>query len=374
VKRFSFARLAALLRKETIQVIRDAMTLRMIIAIPIMQLFLFGYAINSDPKHLPAGLLSIDDSKYARTIAAALTNSGYYDLRLLRSEIEADEGLARGDLMFVVEMPPGLDRAVDRGESPSVLIDADATDPTAIGNAVAALQQAVSAVNRDLPPIRQMQPQTPPFQFVVHARYNPEQLTVLNIVPGLICIVLTFSTLFVTTLAITRERERGTMENLLAMPVRPIEVMIAKIVPYVVIGYVQVAMILIASAAFFQLPIRGSLPLLLGALGLFIASNLALGVTFSTVAANQMQAVQLAQFTLMPSIMLSGFMFPFRGMPGWAQAIGQVFPTTHAMRIVRGILLKGAGWSEIAPEMWPMALFTVVVIVFAVWRYRETLD
>jgi ABC-2 type transport system permease protein len=239
---------------------------------------------------------------------------------------------------------------------------------------VAALQQAVSAVNRDLPPIRQVQPQTPPFQFVVHARYNPEQLTVLNIVPGLICIVLTFSTLFVTTLAITRERERGTMENLLAMPVRPIEVMIAKIVPYVVIGYVQVAMILIASVAFFQLPIRGSLPLLLGALGVFIASNLALGVTFSTVAANQMQAVQLAQFTLMPSIMLSGFMFPFRGMPVWAQAIGQVFPTTHAMRIVRGMLLKGNGWNEIAPEMWPMALFTVVVIVFAVWRYRETLD
>jgi ABC-2 type transport system permease protein len=374
VNRFSFARLAALLRKESIQVIRDAMTLRMIIAIPIMQLFLFGYAINSDPKHLPAGLLSIEDSKYERTIAAALTNSGYYDLRLLKSEREADYGLASGDLMFVVEMPPGFDRAVDRGESPSVLIDADATDPTAIGNAVAALQQAVSAVNRDLPPIRQVQPQTPPFQFVVHARYNPEQLTVLNIVPGLICIVLTFSTLFITTLAITRERERGTMENLLAMPVRPIEVMIAKIVPYVFIGYVQVALILIASAAFFQLPIRGSLPLLLAALGIFIASNLALGVTFSTVAANQMQAVQLAQFTLMPSFMLSGFMFPFRGMPGWAQAIGEVIPTTHAMRIVRGMLLKGNGWSEIAPEMWPIALFTVAVTAFAVWAYRETLD
>ena len=371
---FSLARLAALLRKEWIQVIRDPMTLRMIIAIPIMQLFLFGYAINSDPKHLPAGLLSIDDSKYARTIAAALTNSGYYDLRLLKSENEADYGLASGELMFVVEMPPGFDRAVDRGESPSVLIDADATDPTAIGNAVAALQQAVAAINRDLPPIRQIRPQTPPFQFVVHARYNPEQLTVLNIVPGLICIVLTFSTLFITTLAITRERERGTMENLLAMPVRPIEVMIAKIVPYVFIGYVQVALILIASAAFFQLPIRGSLPLLLAALGLFIASNLALGVTFSTVAANQMQAVQLAQFTLMPSFMLSGFMFPFRGMPGWAQAVGEVFPTTHAMRIVRGMLLKVNGWSEIAPDMWPMALFTVAVIVFAVWRYRETLD
>jgi ABC-2 type transport system permease protein len=374
VNRFSFARLVALLRKESIQVIRDAMTLRMIIAIPIMQLFLFGYAINSDPKHLPAGLLSIEESKYARTIAAALTNSGYYDLRQVRSEAEADEGLASGDLMFVVEMPPGFDRAVDRGESPSVLIDADATDPSAIGNAVAALQQAVTALNRDLPPIRRVEPQTPPFQFVVHARYNPEQLTVLNIVPGLICIVLTFSTLFVTTLAITRERERGTMENLLAMPVRPIEVMIAKIVPYVIIGYVQVALILIASAAFFQLPVRGSLPLLLGALGIFIASNLALGVTFSTVATNQMQAVQLAQFTLMPSFMLSGFMFPFRGMPVWAQAVGEVFPTTHAMRIVRGMLLKGNGWPEIAPEIWPIALFTVCITAFAVWAYRETLD
>ncbi len=374
MNRFSFPRLIALLRKETIQVMRDAMTLRIIIAIPIMQLFLFGYAINSDPKHLPAGLLSFDDSKYSRTIAAALNNSGYYDLSLLRAEGEADAGLARGDLLFVVEVPAGFDRAVDRGETPSVLIDADATDPTAIGNAVAALQQAVAAINRDLPPIRQAKPQTPPFQFVVHARYNPEQLTVLNIVPGLICIVLTFSTLFVTTLAITRERERGTMENLLAMPVRPIEVMIAKIVPYVVIGYVQVGLILVASAIFFQLPIRGSVPLLLGALGLFIASNLALGVTFSTVAANQMQAVQLAQFTLMPSFLLSGFMFPFRGMPGWAQAFGEVFPTTHAMRIVRGMLLKGNGWSEIVPELWPMALFTVCITAFAVWAYRETLD
>jgi len=339
-----------------------------------MQLFLFGYAINSDPKHLPAGLLSVDASKYERTIAAALNNSGYYNLQQIRSEQEADEGLARGDLMFVVEIPPGFDRAVDRGENPSVLIDADATDPSAIGNAVAALNSVLADLNRDLPPIRQALPQTPAANFVVHARYNPEQLTVLNIVPGLIVIVLTFSTLFVTTLAITRERERGTMENLLAMPVRPIEVMIAKIIPYVFIGYVQVGLILVASVVFFDLPVRGSLPLLLGALGLFIASNLALGVTFSTIAANQMQAVQLAQFTLMPSFMLSGFMFPFRGMPVWAQVFGNFIPTTHAMRIVRGMLLKGNGWNEIASDLWPMALFTVAVIVFAVWRYRETLD
>lgn len=371
---FSFKRLFALLRKEALQVRRDAMTLRLIIAIPIMQLFLFGYAINADPKNLPTGLLTADHSKYERTIVAALKNSGYYDIRPLASEAEAEAGLRNGELMFVIDIPPGFDRAVDRGESPSILVDADATDPTAIGNATAALASLGADLQRDLPPIRRSQPQTPAFQFVVHARYNPEQLTVLNIVPGLICIILTFSTLFVTTLSITKERERGTMENLLSMPVRPIEVMIAKITPYVVIGYAQVAMVLGASAIFFHLPIRGSLPLLLAALGLFIAGNLALGVTFSTISANQMQATQFAQFTLMPSFLLSGFMFPFRGMPQWAQWVGEVFPTTHAMRIVRGVLLKGNGWTEIAPDLWPMALFTLGVVAIAVWFYRETLD
>ncbi len=371
---FSLARLYALLRKETIEVIRDGTTLRIIVAIPIIQLFLFGFAINTDPKHLPTGLLSVEESKYIRTIAAAMHNSGYFDIRLFHSDAEANAELARGDLLFVIEAPPDFDRAVDRGETPSVLIDADATDPSAIGNAVASLSAAVTALNRDLPPILRAQPQSPPFQFVVHARYNPEQLTVLNIVPGLICIVLTFSTLFATTLAITRERERGTMENLLAMPVKPIEVMIAKIVPYIVIGYVQIALILIASTVFFALPMRGSLILLLAALGLFISSNLALGVTFSTLASNQMQALQLAQLVLLPSFLLSGFIFPFLGMPVWAQWVGDVFPTTHAMRIVRGILLKGNGWSEIAPDIWPIALFTVAVTAFAAKAYRETLD
>jgi len=371
---FSFARLGALLRKETIEVVRDSTTLRIIVAIPIIQLFLFGYAINSDPKHLPTGLLTVENSKYIRTVAAAMRNSGYFDIRMLRSEAEADAGIARGELLFVIEAPPGFDRSVDRGEVPSILVDADATDPAAIGNAVASLSAAVSALNRDLPQNLKAQPQSPPFQFVVHARYNPEQLTVLNIVPGLICIVLTFSTLFATTLAITRERERGTMENLLAMPVKPIEVMIAKIVPYIVIGYIQIALILVASTLFFALPIHGSLLLLLAALGLFISSNLALGVTFSTLASNQMQALQMAQLVLLPSFLLSGFIFPFLGMPLWAQWFGNVFPTTHAMRIVREILLKGNGWSDIAPDLWPIALFTVIVTTFAAWSYRETLD
>jgi ABC-2 type transport system permease protein len=371
---FSIDRMRSLLRKEWIQVRRDPMTLRLIIALPLMQLFLFGFAIDTNPKHLPTGLLTAEPSKYERTLVTALKNTGYYDIKLLPSEAAAERALAEGDVLFVINIPANFDRLVDRGEIPSVLVDADATDPSAIGNATAALVAVTAALDRDLPPIRQAQPTTAPFQFEVHARYNPEQLTVLNIVPGLICMVVTMSTLLITTLSITRERERGTMENLMAMPVRPIEIMIAKIVPYIVIGYIQVVLILVAAALVFHLPIRGSVPLLMLALGLFIASNLALGLTFSTIATNQMQAQQLAQFTLLPSFLLSGFLFPFRGMPLWAQWIGETLPTTHAIRIVRGILLKGNGVTEILPELWPMVLFTLAAIGAAVWFYRKTLD
>jgi ABC-type multidrug transport system permease subunit len=371
---FSFRRFLAVLRKEWIQVRRDPFTLRMIILLPVLQLFLFGYAINTDPKHLPTGLLSADHSKYERTLIAALQNTGYYNIRPLASEAQAERALADGELLFVINIPPGFDRSVDRGDQPSVLMDADATDPSAIGNATAALASLTSSLDRGLPPNMRSKPASLPFQFEVHARYNPEQLTVLNIVPGLICIVLTISTLFVTTLSITRETERGTMENLLAMPVRPIEVMLAKVVPYIAIGYAQATLILAIAAVVFGLPIRGSLLLLVLALGLFIASNLALGLTFSTIARNQMQAIQMAQFTLLPSFLLSGFMFPFQGMPVWAQWAGELFPVTHALRIVRGVLLKGNGIAEIAPELWPIAAATVVIAMIATWSYRETLD
>jgi ABC-2 type transport system permease protein len=367
-------RLRALLRKEWIQVRRDPFTLRLIIVLPLMQLLLFGFAINTNPKHLPTGLLAAEPSKYERTIVAALQNTGYYDIRTLRSEQEAERGLARGDYLFVVNIPPNFDRAVDRGESPSVLIDADATDPTAVGFATGALGGIAGALDRDLPPSRRAQPNAPAFQFTVHSRYNPEQLTVLNIVPGLICVVLTMSTLFLTTLSITRARAPGTMENLMAMPVRPIEIMLAKIAPYVLIGYIQVAVILGVSAAVFQLPVHGSVVVLLLSLGLFIAANLALGLTFSTIASNQMQATQMAQFALMPSILLSGFFAPFAGMPIWAQWLAETLPTTHAIRIVRGVLLKGNATTDILPELWPIALFTLIVIGIGAWLYRETLD
>jgi ABC-2 type transport system permease protein len=374
VTSFSFRRLFALLRKEWLQIIRDPVTLRFIIALPMMQLFLVGYAVNTDPKHLPAGLLSVDHSKYERTLVAALQNTGYYDIRTLASEAEAERALAQGELLFVVTFPPGFERAVDRGDKPQVLVDADASDPTSVANAIAAIKSLPAALDRDLPPVRQAKSPPEPFEFVVHARYNPEQLTVLNVVPGLICIVLLFSTLFVTAVSITRERERGTMENLLAMPVRPAEVMLAKVVPYIGIGYVQVVLILIAATLIFALPVRGEVALLLLALGLFITGNLAFGITISTLSTNQMQAVQFAQFLLLPQIFMSGFAFPFRGMPIWAQWIGEVFPTTHAIRIVRGILLKGNGPSEIWPDIWPLALFTVAAMALATWLYRETLD
>lgn len=371
---FSFARLAAVLHKEWLQMQRDPMTIGLTVMLPLLQLFIFGFAINTNPRHLPTGLLSADHSRYERTLTTALQNTGYFDVRSFASEQQAEDALARGDVLFVLNIPPGFARSVDRGEHPSVLLDTDATDPVAIGNATAALVALnADVLSRDLPPAMQTQA-APPFTIIAHARYNPEQITAYNIVPGLIGTILSFSTLVITTLSITREREAGTMENLLAMPVRPVEVMLGKIIPYVGLGYVQVFLILSVSAVAFHVPVRGSVILLLIALGLFIACNLALGITFSTIAKTQQAAQQLAQFSLLPSMMLSGFMFPFQGMPSWARGVGELLPLTHIMRICRGILLKGNSLPEIVPNLWPMALFALAAGTIAVLSYRETLD
>ena len=372
---FSFARFIAMLRKEWLQMRRDPLTIGLVVMLPLLQLFLFGFAINTNPHDLPTGVLSADHSRYERTLTVALQNTGYFRIRTFTSEQQADEALADGEVLFVLEIPPNFARSVDRGEHPSVLLDADATDPVAIGNATAAVAALnANVLGRDLPPNLQTTPVQPPFNVVVHARYNPEQITALNIVPGLIGTILMMSTLVITTLSITREREAGTMENLLAMPLRPIEVMLGKIVPYIGLGYVQVLLIIGVSALAFQVPMRGSLLVLLVALGVFIAGNLALGILFSTLARTQQQAQQLAQFSLLPSMMLSGFMFPFQGMPAWARGVGELLPLTHILRICRGIMLKGNGFAEILPNLWPMALFALVMGVVAVLCYRETLD
>ena len=374
---FSFARFWAVLTKEFVQMRRDRLTFAMMVGVPIMQLILFGFAINSDPKSLPTAVLAADNSVYARTLVRAIENSGYFRVvQHLSSEAEADRALAMGTVQFVVTIPENFSRKLERGERPVLLVEADATDPAATSNAIAALLTInQNALNRDLAgALHDPQYPAPAFELRVQRRYNPEGITQYNIVPGLLGVVLTMTMVMMTSLAVTREYERGTMENLLATPVRPIEVMIGKIVPYIIVGYIQVTVILLAAKLLFAVPMLGSLALLSVVLILFIAANLAIGYTFSTLAKNQMQAMQMTFFFFLPSMLLSGFMFPFRGMPQWAQWLGEALPLTHFLRIVRGILLKGNGFSDIAPNMWPLALFLLIAGTIALTRYRETLD
>jgi ABC-2 type transport system permease protein len=375
--RFSFARFIAVLLKEFVQVRRDRMTFGMMIGIPIVQLLLFGFAINSDPKHLPTAVMSADQSPFARALIAGLHNSGYFAIDgELTGEAAITEALAKGRVQFVIDIPAGFARALQRGERPALLVEADATDPAATSGALMALSQVVhDAIDSQLDgPLAGLKGKPDPVELRVHRRYNPEGITQYNVVPGLMGVVLTMTMVMMTALAVTRERERGNMENLLAMPVRPFEVMLGKIVPYIVIGYVQVAIILLAARGLFQVPVMGSVGLLSLVAILFIAANLAVGFTFSTIARNQLQAMQMSFFFFLPSLLLSGFMFPFRGMPGWAQAIGEILPLTHFNRIIRGVLLKGNGLAEIAPEVWPLVLFLLVVTAVALKRYRQTLD
>lgn len=375
--RFSFARLGAILAKEFIQMRRDRLTFAMLVGIPLMQLMLFGYAINADPKALPTAVRIADHSPFSRSLLAALENSEYFRIvTRTTSEAEARRLLELGQVQFVVNVPAGFGRDVSRGARPALLVEADATDPAATSNALGvltALEQ--SGLDRDLTgPLAPLKTGATPFELRVHRLYNPEGITQLNIVPGLMGVVLTMTMIVMTSLSMTRERERGTMENLLSLPVRPLEVMLGKILPYILIGYIQVVLILAAARFLFDVPMLGSLTLLSFALVVFIAANLAVGFTFSTIARNQLQAMQMAFFFFLPSILLSGFMFPFRGMPGWAQAIGEVLPLTHFLRIVRGILLKGNGVTEIMPHIWPLALFLLAVATIALMRYRRTLD
>jgi ABC-2 type transport system permease protein len=374
---FSARRWWSVVAKEFLQLRRDRITFAMIVGMPIMQLTLFGYAINSDPKHLPTAVLAADHGPFARTLVSALRQSDYFALTQEAStEAEVRRLIQLGEVQFVINIPEDFSRRLIRGERPSVLVEADATDPAATGPAVAALNTIAATVfDRDLTgPLTRLRARTGPVDFRLHAHYNPENITQFNIVPGLMGVVLTMTLVIITALAITRERERGTMENLLATPARPLEVMTGKIVPYIIVGYIQVSLILVAARFLFDVPMIGSVPLLYGVALIFIAANLAVGITFSTLAQNQLQAVQMAVFFFLPSILLSGFMFPFRGMPGWAQVIGSCLPITHFLRIVRGILLKGNGPAEIAPEIWPILLFFAVAMAVGVKRYRQTLD
>jgi ABC-2 type transport system permease protein len=370
-------RMWAMVIKEFVQMRRDRMTFATMIFVPIMQLVLFGYAINTDPKQLPTAVLTRDDGPLTRAVLAAMRNTDYFDFRMqVRDPEELDRLVRSGDVQFAVEIPASFERDVRRGDRPQVLVIADATDPVATGTAVSALQGLIdTALRRELRgPDAAVTKTTAPFEITLQNRYNPEGITQYNIVPGLLGVVLTMTMMMFTALAVTREIERGTMESLLAMPIKPVEIMIGKIAPFVLVGFVQMTIILGAAHLLFGVPIMGSVWLLVALSTLFAAANLAVGYTFSTIAENQLQAVQMTFFFFLPNILLSGFMFPFRGMPDWAQAIGEALPLTHFLRIVRGIALKGNGFADMQIDVLALILFMAVAMGLALFRFRRTLD
>ncbi len=374
---FSLRRLLALLRKEVIQMRRDRITFAMMLGIPLIQLILFGFAINSDPKGLPAALVAPTQDRYTRAIVSALELTGYYRFTYpAASAAEAERLITRGDVSFVVTVPSDFGRRVERGDHPQILIEADATDPSVASGAISTLGTvAAEALLRERGAEAQAADSAASqLQVTVHKRYNPEGITQYNIVPGLLGVILQMTMVMMTSMALTREIERGTMENLLSMPATPLEIMLGKVLPYLGVGAVQVVVVLVAAKLIFAVPFVGALPLLLAGVFVFVASLVILGYLISTAARTQMQAMQLTFFFFLPSLLLSGFMFPYRGMPGWAQVLGEIFPLTHFLRLIRAVMLKGADYAGIAQPMAALALFVAGYATLALLRFRRTLD
>jgi len=375
--KFSLSRWWGIVLKEFLQLKRDRVTFGLIIGLPIAQLVLFGYAINADPKNLPVAIVDSAPSEFSRSLAMAVDNTGYFKItRRLATEKAAGETLAEGRELFVINIPPDFTEQLVRGKRPAVLVEADASDPSVSGQSVMAISQLpFTAFKRELNgPLAHLAPGQAPFEVRLHRRYNPEGLTRYNVVPGLMGVILTITMVMMTALAITRERERGTMENMLAMPLSPLEVMSGKIVPYIFIGLVQCTIILIAARFLFGVPLFGSLPAVYLSSLLLVTSSLAVGIAISSLAANQLQAVQMTIMYFFPNILLSGFMFSVLGQPGWAQVISNILPLTHFNRLIRSIFLKAGTWPEMWTHVWPILIFTLVVMAVAVKTYKRTLD
>jgi ABC-2 type transport system permease protein len=374
---FSWSAFVAMTAKEFVQMRRDRVTFGMMLGIPLMQLLLFGFAINTNPRELPAALVLGDQGPLTRNIVTAIQNTGYFHLGTVTSSShEADRLLEHGKVQFVITIPEGFERRLAAGLNPSILVEADATDPTATNNAITAISNPERWHLDDVltGPLSSLKGKPPGFEVIVHRRYNPEIITQYNIVPGLIGVILTQTMVIITSIAVTRERERGTLETLLVLPISPLSVMLGKIFPYIFVGYIQMAIIVAAAYFVFGVPVFGSLLLLSLVTVVFIACNLAIGFVFSTIAKTQLEAVQMSFFFFLPSILLSGFLFPFRGMPEWAQWLGQALPLTHYLRIVRGVMLKGSDMIEVLPHLYPMLIILVVILAATLLRYRETLD
>ncbi|MCV2874103.1 ABC transporter permease [Defluviimonas sp. WL0050] len=374
---FSLRRLAALLAKELIQMRRDRITFAMMLGIPLIQLILFGFAINSDPKGLPAALVAPTQDRYTRAMVSALELTGYYRFtHPAASAAEAEALITKGDVAFVVTVPSDFGRRVERGDHPTILIEADATDPSVASGAISTLGiVAAEALLRESGAEAQAaETEATRLQVTVHKRYNPEGITQYNIVPGLLGVILQMTMVMMTSMALTREVERGTMENLLSMPATPIEIMLGKVLPYLGVGAVQVAVVLVAAKLIFDVPFVGALPLLLLGVFIFVAALVILGYLISTASRTQMQAMQLTFFFFLPSLLLSGFMFPYRGMPYWAQTLGEIFPLTHFLRLIRAVMLKGSDYAGVAQPMAALAVFVGAFATLALLRFRRTLD
>lgn len=368
-------RIGAMIFKEVRQMARDPGTIAMMFMFPIIQLVIFGVAINNDPRHLPLAVEANDNSAYSRAIVGALRATSYFEVTEIASHYgEGDKLIAEGKAQFVLTVPPDFSRTLVRGERPQLLLTVDATDPASTGPAVAAVGEAVNqALARELTgPLAPRLAGPGPVTFVLHRSYNPEGITSHNTVPGLLAIILSMTMVALTAMSVTRESEQGTMENLLATPLRPIEVMVGKIVPYFAMGFVQVLVVLAAAALIFKVPFVGSMALLLAVTLLFTLVCLALGFTMSTLVSSQVQAMQASMFYLMPSILLSGFAFPFRGMPWPIQWMAELLPPTHYIRLVRGIMLKGWDWRLAVPESTVMLVMLLAFGTIAVRRYRDT--
>lgn len=375
--RFSLTRFLAVLVKEFIQMRRDRVTFVMMIGVPIMQLLIFGFAINGDPRHLPTLVEMAEEGPVTRSILMGMKTSTYFDFQgVVTSTEQGDQALRDGTANFVFVIPPDFERDLLRGLHPQVLLSADASDPAAVGGAVGAMNGIISTALSDSldGPLSYLGASPLPVEVVVHRQFNPEGKTAVNIIPGLLGIILSLTMVLITAVAIVRETEKGTMETLLATPVRPLEVMLGKIIPYILVGYVQTAVFLLASGLLFSVPFIGSPLAFFVGFNLYIVVNLALGFLISTVAQSQMQAMQLSFFTLLPSILLSGFMFPFAAMPNWAQMIGNAIPATHFLRLVRKVMLKGGDMVDIATDLRAIGIITAVIVLVALKRYRQTLD
>jgi ABC-2 type transport system permease protein len=377
MRRFlSITRLRALLAKETIQMRRDRLTFAMMLGIPLLQLMLFGFAINTDPKELPAALVAPTQDRFTRAMVSALELTGYYRfIAPAATADEAEEMIARGDVAFVVTVPSDFGRRIERNDRATLLIEADATDPSVASGAISTLGTvAADALRREAGLDAGAVSTSIGPSIIVHRRYNPEGITQYNIVPGLLGVILQLTMVMMTAMALTREIERGTMENLLSMPATPLEIMLGKVLPYLVVGGFQVAVVLMAAKMVFGIPFVGSLPLLLAGVFIFVLALVILGYLISTVARTQMQAMQLTFFFFLPSLLLSGFMFPYRGMPSWAQSLGELLPLTHFLRFIRSVMLKGAEFQTVSGSFLALGAFVLALSALSLLRFRRTLD